>query len=294
MPLVAALVGAIAISFSAVWFELADVDAVTGAFFRVVYALPILGLLWLRIRHRDRRTPRSRWLAVLAGAMLAGDFICWHLAIDQIGTGLATLIANCQVIIVGVLAWALFGERPARVVIASIPVVLLGLALVTGLGREGSFGVNPVLGAVLGVASAIFYAGFLLGYRRSNRVQAPAVGSLLDASAGAALATLVAAPLLGGIDFVPSWPAHGWLVALAIGSQVVGWLAIGYALPRLPAAETSTFILVQPVLTMVWGTLLFAERPSLLQLTGAAIVLTGVGMVAVMTTRRRPVDLSAV
>src|SRR5690606_22566630 len=144
------------------------------------------------------------------------------------------------------------------------------------------------------VASAIFYAGFLLGYRRSNRVQAPAVGSLLDASAGAALATLVAAPLLGGIDFVPSWPGHGWLVALAIGSQVVGWLAIGYALPRLPAAETSTFILVQPVLTMVWGTLLFAERPSLLQLTGAAIVLTGVGMVAVMTTRRRPVDLSAV
>ena len=45
---------------------------------------------------------------------------------------------------------------------------------------------------------------------------------------------------------------HGWLLLLA-WARVLGWLAITYALPRLPAAETSTFILLQPVLTMVWG-----------------------------------------
>lgn len=294
MPFVAALVGAFAISFSAVWFELADVSAVTGAFFRVAYALPVLWLLWMRVRHKDPRSHKARWLAAAAGAMLAGDFISWHVAIEQIGTGLATLIANTQVAFVGLLAWMLFGEKPARIVMVSIPVVLTGLALVTGLGREGSFGANPVLGAVLGFAAALFYAGFLLGYRRSNRVQGPAVGSLLDASAGAAVTTLLVAPFLGNLDIVPSWPAHGWLLALALGSQVVGWLGIGYALPRLPAAETSTFILIQPVLTMIWGAILFAERPSGLQLTGAAIVLFGVGMVAVFTQRRKtPLPASA-
>lgn len=45
MPLIAALVGALAISFSAIWFALAGVNAVTGAFFRVAYALPVLALL---------------------------------------------------------------------------------------------------------------------------------------------------------------------------------------------------------------------------------------------------------
>lgn len=289
MPLLAALVGAVAISFSAIWFALADVGALTGAFFRPAYALPVLWLLWWRVRRRDSRSRRARGLAFAAGAMLAGDFICWHLAIDQIGAGLATLIANCQVVFVGLLAWALFGERPPRAVVASLPVVLAGLALVTGLGQEDTFGADPILGAILGLGSALFYAGFLLGYRRSNRVQAPAVGSLLDASAGAALTTLAAAPFLGGFDIVPTWPAHGWLLALALGSQVVGWLAIGYALPRLPAAETSTFILIQPVLTMVWGAILFAERPSALQLTGAAVVLAGVATVAMTARRRAPV-----
>lgn len=293
MPLIAALLGAVAISFSAVWFALADVGAVTGAFFRVAYALPFLFLFWWRVRAQDRRSRKARLLAVGAGLMLGGDFICWHLAIDQIGTGLATLIANCQVVIVAVLAWWLLGEKPARIVLVAIPGVLGGLALVSGLGRQDSFGANPLLGTLLALGAAAFYAGFLLGYRRSNRSQGPAVGSLLDATLGAGITTVVAAPILGGFDIVPSWPAHGWLLALALGSQVIGWLAIGYALPRLPAAETSTFILIQPVLTMIWGALLFAERPSLLQLAGAGLVLAGVGLVAAVSSRRRPVPVAA-
>lgn len=292
MPLVAALVGAVAISFSAVWFALAEVGPVTGAFFRAAYALPVLYALWWRSRSQDRRSFRARTLAAAAGLMLGGDFICWHLSIDHIGTGLSTLLANTQVVTVAILAWLLLRERPARVVMAAIPVLLVGVALVSGLGREGSFGDDPLLGTIYGLASGLFYALFLLAYRRSNKVRAPAAGSLLDATAGALVATVVAAPLLGDLDLVPSWPSHGWLLALALGSQVFGWLAIGYALPRLPAAETSTFILVQPVLTMVWGGVLFRERPSLLQLGGAALVLGGVGMVAAVSARRRPVAVA--
>ncbi|MCI0424781.1 MAG: DMT family transporter, partial [Actinobacteria bacterium] len=66
---------------------------------------------------------------------------------------------------------------------------------------------------------------------------------------------------------------------------VAAWLLIGYALPRLPAAETATIVLLQPALTMVWGAVIFGERPSLLQVAGAVIVLAGVGMVAVAGAR---------
>ncbi|MFL2941684.1 MAG: EamA family transporter [Candidatus Poseidoniales archaeon] len=58
------------------------------------------------------------------------------------------------------------------------------------------------------------------------------------------------------LDFQPTWPMHGWLFLLAVVSQVMGWLMISYSLPRLPAVHTSFAILLQPVLTIVWGILL--------------------------------------
>ena len=63
---------------------------------------------------------------------------------------------------------------------------------------------------------------------------------------------------------------------LAILCQSVGWVAITYSLPRLPAAHTSFAILVQPVLTIVWGVLLLGEDPSFQQKIGMGLILLAV------------------
>lgn len=285
--LAAALLGAGAISFSAILVRLASVSPVTAAVFRSAYALPLLGMGWLMLRRRDHRSRRARAIAFGSGLALAADLLAWHASIDSIGAGLATLLANVQVVVVTLAAWALFGERPTRRSLAALPVVLAGVALVTGLGQSGSFGDRPVLGAVLGVAAALFYGLFLLAYRRSNRILAPAIGPLLDATAGALVGSVVAGLALPALAFDPrpSWPSHGWLLLLAVGTQVVGWLLIGYALPRLPARETSFLILLQPILTITWGAMLFAERVSAIQAGGVILVLAGIG--AVVTERSR-------
>lgn len=292
MKLLAALAGALAISFSAILYGLSDVSPITGAFYRAVYALPLLFVIWWARRDRDVRTRSKRYIAFAAGLLLGLDVVVWHLSIDYIGAGLATLIANSQVIVVAVAAWLLFGERPSRQIVIAIPVVLFGVALVSGLGRGDSFGSNPLLGTVLALVSAVFYAAFILGLRNSNDIQAPSAGPLMEATAGAALAALIAGGIGGGIQFAPTWPAHGWLLALALSSQVAGWLLISYALPRLPAVETATIILLQPVLTMVWGVIIFGEDPSPIQLIGAGLVLAGVGFVAVAGSRKTPATLA--
>lgn len=277
----AALIGAIAISFSAIFFALSDVEPITGAFFRAAYALPILVALWWIGRDKDHRPRQSHWLAVGAGLMLGVDVLLWHTSINYIGAGLATLIANSSVIWVALGAWAFQGERPSRRVMAAVPVVLIGVALVSGIGQNDAFGTNPILGAVLALLAALFYSSFILGFRASNKAFAPPAGPLAQATLGALLTPLALGLFIRpGIDFVPTWPDHGWLLAMALVAQVIGWLLIGYALPRLPAVETATIILVQPVLTMIWGALIFAERPSPTQMFGAVIVLGGVAFVA--------------
>lgn len=287
MKLLAALAGALAISFSAILYALAEVSPITGAFYRTLYALPVLVIIWWARRDRDRRSRAKRLVAFGAGLLLGLDVVVWHISIEYIGAGLSTLIANAQVIVVAVVAWLFMGERPSRQIFLAIPVVLFGVALVSGLGRGDAFGSNPLLGTLLALVSAVFYAAFILGIRSSNDIQAPSAGPLMEATAGAALAALIMGMIGGGgIQFAPSWPAHGWLLALALSSQVAGWLLISYALPRLPAAETATIILLQPVLTMVWGVLIFGEQPSAIQLVGAGLVLAGVGFVAMTSSRR--------
>jgi drug/metabolite transporter (DMT)-like permease len=288
----------VAISFSAIYFALSDVSPVTGTIFRTAYAAPVLCVIWWIGRHRDQRPAWRRWLAVGAGLMLGIDIVLWHEAIDFIGAGLATLIANSQVIWVAFGAWLIHKERPNNRVLATVPVVLFGVALVSGLGQDDAFGANPVLGALLALIAAIFYSGFLLGLRASNQSFAPPAGPLLEATLGAlASSSILGVVLDGGLDLAITFPAHGWLIALALTAQVFGWLLIGHALPRLPAVEIATIILLQPVLTIVWGAIIFSESPSLLQLIGAAIVLSGVGFVAFIRNRassRPPASLQSV
>lgn len=283
--LASALTGAIIISFSAIFFALSGVEPVTGAFFRTAYALPALALIWFARRSKETRNPSRRWLAVAAGIALGFDIVAWHTAIDLIGTGLATLLANTQVVLVAVIAWIFLGEKPRRQLFWAIPLILGGVALVSGVGQDDAFGSDPLAGTGLALLAALFYATFLLGFRQSNTKEAPAAGPLMEATGGAMFATLFLGVVWVGIDLAPSWPAHGWLLALALGAQVFGWLLIGYALPRLPAAETATVILIQPALTMFWGALIFGERPSMLQIVGAFVVLGGVGAVALNRAR---------
>jgi drug/metabolite transporter (DMT)-like permease len=293
VTLLAAVAGAVAISFSAILYALAEVSPSTGAFFRLFYALPVLFVLWWARRDLDHRSSKRRMVALVAGVFLGLDILVWHISIGYIGTGLSTLIANSQVIVVALAAWFLLGEKPSREVAIAVPVVLVGVSLVSGLGRGDTFGSNPVLGTILALASAVLYAGFLLGFRVSNQIQAPSAGPLLESTAGAALAILIAGVPFGGLEFAPTWPAHGWLLTLALTSQVAGWMLIGYALPRLPAVETATIILLQPVLTMIWAVLIFSEQPSPTQWLGAALVLAGVGFVALTRARRSAVVASA-
>jgi drug/metabolite transporter (DMT)-like permease len=286
--LVAALLGALLISFSAIFYALSDVSPTTAAFFRAVYALPVLFLLWWMRRSRDSRPARRRWLAVAAGLSLGADAVAWHTAIDFIGAGLATLLANTSVIFVAVGAWVLLGERPRRATLIAIPVILTGVAMVSGIGQGNAFGTDPVRGTIFALLAAVLYAGFILGFRHANDEKAPAAGPLMEATVGTAFAALAIGLIGQNIEFDVSFPSHAWLLGLAMGSQVVGWLLIGYALPRLPAVETATIILIQPALTMVWGAIIFDERPSALQIIGALVVLAGVTFVALVRSRKAP------
>jgi len=278
-----ALAGAVAISFSPVFYVYSDTHPSTGAFFRMLYALPALALLAYLVRKADTRSSRTRWTAFGAGLILAPDMLSYHSSMIFIGIGIATLIGNSQVIIVTLASWKLFGEKPNPAILLSLPIVIIGLALISGFADPEPYGEDPVKGVVFGMMAAFFYSSFLILFRYSNRELAPSSSVQLDATVGAALGLLVLGLLplssiaIEPLELQPTWPGHGWLILLALLCQVAGWLAIAHALPRLPAAHTSFAVLLQPVLTLVWGyVILHQEGHSQNQVIGVFLVLAAI------------------
>jgi drug/metabolite transporter (DMT)-like permease len=272
-----ATIGALLIAFSGIFVRLAGVSPSAAAVFRCAYALPALGVLAAYERRRFGPRPRAaRRAALLAGILFAADLISWHHSIAMVGAGLATVLANTQVLFVGTIAWLMLGEPPDRRTILAAPVMLVGLVLISGVVGQGAYGEHPRLGVLYGTVTALAYSGFLLLLRHGNADLRRPAGPLLDATAAAAVTAVLAGWLLGEVDLVPSWPAHGWLLLLALSCQVIAWLLISISLPRLPAALTSVVLLLQPVSAVFLGAALLGETPSPVQLAGVAAVVAGV------------------
>ena len=163
-----AMFGGVVVSFAPVIYAISDANPLTGAFFRMVYALPFLGIIiWFRGMD-DSRSMNTRLIAIIAGLAFSLDFLSYHSAVDWIGTGIGTLLGNSQVIIVTLASWWLFGERPNLSILISLPIVMFGLCLISGVWDDEPYGDYPVRGVIAGVFTAIFYSAFLIIYRFAN------------------------------------------------------------------------------------------------------------------------------
>lgn len=277
------------IAFSGIFYRLADGTPATGTFFRCLYGLPILVAIGLVERRRYGPLPASTArLAALAGVFFAADLMFWHHAIAAVGAGLSTVLGNLQVMVVGVVAWVVFGERPNRSIAIALPIILGGVVLISGAVGGGAYGADPGLGVVLGILTAFAYSAYLLVMRRGGgRDPRRPAGPVAIATTSTAVVALLVGLGFDGIELVPSWPSHGWLAAYGVTSQSLGYLLISLSLPRLPALVTSIILLIQPVATVVLAMILLREAPSVAQLVGVALVIGGIAAATVPVARLR-------
>ncbi len=280
-PLLLAAIGAGCISSSSILIQLADTGAATTAFFRCLLAMP--PLIVLSILEQRRHGPRSlrlRLRAFGAGAPFAIDLVLWNHAIFDVGAGVATVLGNLQVMFVVIAAWVLFHERPSLRFMSALPVVGAGVVLVSGVVGGSSFGHHPVAGVMFGVSTSIAYAAFLLILRTASSTAKHIAGPLADATAGTCVFALLIGAAFGSLQFDPPWPAIGWLLALAILTQTIGWLFITSSLPQLPSAVSSLMLLLQPAAAMVLAAIILHQHPSVWQVFGAVLVCCGVLLAA--------------
>ena len=270
-------VGILALGFSALFVRWAAAPGAVTGLYRMAFASLILVPVALA-RHGDPR----RWpapglrLAALGGAALSVDLALWNTAVLYTSAANATLLANTAPLWVAIAAALFFKETLTGRFWVGMALVLTGAAAVLGADflDDFAFGVGDLMALVAGV----FYAGYYLAtqFGRRHLASLPYVASAGVTSTLILLAVvlLIGYPLTG-------YPPQTWasFIALGLVTQVLGYVAVGYALGHLPASLVAPTMVGQPVMTALLAVPLLGEPLSPVQWIGGAAVLGGIVLV---------------
>lgn len=294
-PLLVLLASACVIALAAVLVRLTGTGPAAAGFWRLTLALPWLGLLLARRRGRPQPGPsegRGRWLGaapsvmLLCGAMFAADLVCWHYSLRMTSVANSTVLANMTPVVVTLLAWLVFREKPAPVFLAGLGLAVAGAALMAGAANSGGKGTNAPLGDLLAIVTTVWYALYFLSVSKARRT-ASAVQVMAGSTLVGAPLMLVAALLLR--ERVLPGDAAGWAACIGLGVvHVAGQGGVAWALGEVPTALAAVVVLVQPVVAALLSWALFGEAVAPIQALGGALALAGVAVAQLSAGAKTP------
>ncbi len=270
------------------------------AFWRAVFVVITLVMVFGLLRRRLLRTPRRHLLYLAAyGLILACFNSLWTLSVALNGAAVATVLVYCSAAFTALLGWWLLKERLDWVKLVAVALCLGGCVLVADAFSLAAWAVN-LTGIVTGILSGLGYAAYsLMGRSAAQRGLNPWT-TLLYTFVFAALFLLLVNLLPGeavlGTAVHPAdffildgaWVGWGVLVLLAAGPTVAGFGLYNVSLSLLPSSVANLILTLEPVFTAVLAYGLLGERLTDVQLAGSVLILSGVVWLRVQNGRKQP------
>lgn len=274
---IALAIGVSALSLSAMFIRWAEAPGPITGFYRLFISTILLTPLFLRQQRQLAPIERKYLLfPIIGGIFTACDFALWNSSLKYTTAANATLLGNTAPLWVALIALFIFREKLRGVFWFGLVVALTGAALVMG----SDFLHHPALGLgdVLASTGAVFYASYQLTTQRGRKYIDP-FRYIWLVGISATTGMLVINVTLG--NSFTGYPAQTWIIFFvsAIVSQMIGYLAITYALGHLPASIVSPTLIGQPILTTLLAIPMLGEIPNATQWIGGAIALAGIYIV---------------
>ncbi|MEM9279077.1 MAG: DMT family transporter [Pseudomonadota bacterium] len=269
----ALLIGGIIMGFSPVFVREAEVDAFASAFWRVLFALPVL-YAWAFFEKPSRRPGLSTTYPImLAGFFFAGDLVFWHLAILHTTMANATFMVCLSPVWVAAISPYMLGEKNNPTAILGLIICVAGLMLLMG----SSFQIDParLTGDIYGLITSFFLGSYFVAIRFARKETAS--GELFWKSTVITTAILFVVAIVAGGTLLPT-SASGWfsLVSLGVVTHAGGQGLVTIAMGVLTAVFSSLVIFIEAIAAAFFGWLIFDETMSPLQWSGSILILFGV------------------
>jgi len=274
---VALAIGIVALSLSAMFVRWADAPGPITGFYRVLIATILFLPYFIR---QQLKLPKIEikylYLPLIAGIFTSLDFAFWNSSLAYTTAANASLLGNTAPLWVAIGTLLFFREKLRGIFWAGLFFALSGAFLIMG----NDFLIHPTLGIgdLMASTAAIFYASYQLITQRGRQHVDPfrytwLVG--LSAIFGLFIINIIFKNPFSGYSL------QTWLIFLvtAIVSQMIGYLAISYALGHLPASVVAPTMIGQPILTTILAIPMLNEIPTSLQWVGGGIALAGIYVV---------------
>ncbi len=276
-PYLALAIGILALSFSAMFVRWADAPGPITGFYRIFFAALLLTPFSASRCAKNCRVNKTNVIfPILGGLFTACDLTSWNSSLSYTTAANATLLGNTAPLWVALVALLVFREKLKKGFWLGLALTLSGAAMM--VGNDLFFQLKIGIGDLLATAAGVFYAGYYLATQRGRQHLDP-ITYIWLVTISASVGLLVINLALG--NPLTGYAAQSWLIflATALVSQIIGYVAVSYALGHLPASVVAPTMIGQPVMTTILAIPLLKEIPKPIQLLGGVAVLAGIYLV---------------
>lgn len=195
--------------------------------------------------------------------------------------GTVTMLHFLYPTVVCVVMGTLFKEGFSKLQVAAIVVSIAGMFFLTG--KNGSL---PVLGIALAAISSLTYGSYLIANEKGPANDLPLEVKLFYVSLPGTLLFAVLAPATGNLA-VPSSPASWFQLIVCSGLATVGgYFLMMFGIQKLGASTASFLSMLEPVVSVVFGTIWFSDPVTVGVVVGSALILTSVCFITLDSSRK--------
>lgn len=245
-----------------------NLSASTMLFWRFLISSLIILIIMLPKIKRTNDSYKNMFIAFLTGVLFYGmSTWLYFLASHYIGSGLAMVIFFTYPVLIMLLNYFLYKQSIPPVYYLAILVILIGMALMVDLDAL-SFN---LWGILLGIASAFFYACYVIGSERNEL--SPNMSTFMVCLG--CMVTSLFVSLFNHSLTIPSIDTWYHLFGISIIATVVPIVLLLHSLKYISSEKASILSVLEPVFVVIFGVFLLDEKLSLWGAVGVLLVLTG-------------------
>ena len=290
-PLVAIVFGLLAVSTASIFIRYAQgyANSLVIAAYRLTIATLVLLPFAIRKRSEYRKLNRQDiLLAVFSGIFLAAHFATWISSLAFTSVASSVVLVTTTPLFVAIFSPFTLKEPITRLVTAGLMLAFVGGAFV---GLSDSCSIQnftltcPPLsefvrgkafwGDILALMGAVAAAGYVI-IGRNLRAKLSLVSYVSVVYGIAAVSLIVLMFAAGQSPFGYPNQAYIWFILLALIPQLIGHSTFNWALGYLSAAFVSISLLGEPIGSTILAYIVLDERPTLLKIFGAILILIGI------------------